>query len=58
MAWWGRGGGAEGWESKPLSDDFLGSKGGAKISDVKYYTKYVKPHLSTNSKIGVALAYL
>ena len=38
------------------SDNFLGalkSKRGAKIrnSNVKYYTKYVKSSLSTNSKI-------
>ena len=42
--------------SRPPSDNFLGalkSQRGAKIrnSNVKYYTKYVKSSLSTNSKI-------
>ena len=49
------GGGGRGAVASP-SDNFLGSlksKRGAKIrnSNVKYYTKYVKSSLSTNSKI-------
>ena len=52
VAWWP---GGQGGQSPP-SDNFLGalkSKRGAKIrnSNVKYYTKYVKSSLSTNSKI-------
>ena len=51
----GGGGGGRGG-SRPPSDNFLGalkSKRGAKIrnSNVKYYTKYAKSSLSTNSKI-------
>ena len=47
----------------PPSDNFLGvlkSKGALKfvIANVKYYTKYVKSSLSTNSKIVVILAFL
>ena len=49
-------GGKAGPSPSPPSDNFSGalkSKGGAKIrnSNVKYYTKYVKSSLSTNSKI-------
>ena len=52
---WRGGRGAGGGQSPP-SDNFLGSlksQRGAKIcnSNVKYYTKYVKSSLSTNSKI-------
>ena len=54
VAWWPGGQGGRG--QSPPSDNFLGalkSKRGAKIrnSNVKYYTKYVKSSLSTNSKI-------
>ena len=59
VAWWpggGGGGGGQGGQSPPPSDNFLGalkSQRGAKIrnSNVKYYTKYVKSSLSTNSKV-------
>ena len=49
-------GGHRGAGGSAPSDNFLGalkSQRGAKIrnSNVKYYTKYVKPSLSTNSKI-------
>ena len=48
--------GGAGGQSLPPSDNFLGalkSQRGAKIrnSNLKYYTKYVKSSLSTNSKI-------
>ena len=58
MALWPEGGGAV-----APSDNLLGalkSKGPLKfvIASGKYYTKYVKSSLSTNSKIVVILAFL
>ena len=41
----------------PPSDNFLGAIKFV-IANVKYYTKYVKSSLSTNSKIVVILVFL
>ena len=61
--WRGGGERAGGAVAPPPSDNFLGVlkfKGALKsvIANVKYYTKYVKSSLSTNSKIVVILAFL
>ena len=51
---WGGGGGAGGATSS--SENFLGALKSV-IANVKYYTKYVKSGLSTNSKIlGISAA--
>ena len=53
VAWWLGGGGRR----QSPSDNFLGA---LKLvtGNVKYYAKYVKSGLSTNSKIVVILAFL
>ena len=45
-----------GGRGRPPSENFLGAIKSV-IADVKYYTKYVKSSLSTNSKIaGISVA--
>ena len=56
VAWWPGGGGGAGRAVAP-SDNFLAALKFV-IPNVKYYTKYVKYSLSTNSKILVILAFL
>ena len=54
--WCGGRGGGQGGRAPP-SDNFLGALKFV-IANVKYHKKYVKPSLSTNSKIKVILAFL
>ena len=49
--------GGGGQLSPPASDNFLGALKFV-IANVKYYTKYVKSSLSTNSKVVVILTFL
>ena len=54
VAWWP---GAGGRGAAAPSDNFLGALKFV-IANVKYYTKYVKSSLSTNSKMVVILVIL